>query len=93
VVDTNTGWIGRRLEQAGARVVRGAVVGDVVDDIAGAVRAAVDAVDLVVVTAASGLRPTTSPTSPWRPPPRRSARSRSAIPSAARPDCSRPWGA
>src|SRR5689334_10501348 len=55
-VDTNAAWLARSLAAVGLPVVRKLTVGDVAADIQHAVRSAMDAADLVVVS--GGLGPT-----------------------------------
>lgn len=55
-VDTNAAWLGRTLAQLGLPVVRRFTVGDVAADIQDAVRAAMDAAEVVIVS--GGLGPT-----------------------------------
>lgn len=55
-VDTNAAWLARSLAALGAPVVRKHTVGDVRAEIQGAVRAALDAADVVLVS--GGLGPT-----------------------------------
>lgn len=55
-VDTNAAWLGRTLSARGIRVVRGYTVGDVDEHIEDALRLAIDAAGLVIVT--GGLGPT-----------------------------------
>lgn len=56
LVDTNSAWVSRRLEQLGIAVERHTVIGDVRTDLAAAIARAADDHDVVVVT--GGLGPT-----------------------------------
>jgi nicotinamide-nucleotide amidase len=55
-INTNGAWLGRELSTLGLRVVRQEVVGDVVEEIQGAVRVGLEGGDVVLLT--GGLGPT-----------------------------------
>ncbi len=56
VVDTNSAWMAQRLNEAGVRVVRKQTVGDVPEQMAEVIKAALNRSDIVLLT--GGLGPT-----------------------------------
>ncbi|MDR1402968.1 MAG: CinA family nicotinamide mononucleotide deamidase-related protein [Tannerellaceae bacterium] len=56
VVDTNSAWMGQELDKAGFRVIRRTAVGDVEKDILEAIGAAINCVQIVLLT--GGIGPT-----------------------------------